>query len=267
MSSSPSPWFQDAITALSISRNQRVWSIIVSLFSDMARNPGDQISGPLMGRIIEPIGIKPEAIRVALHRLRNDGWITSHKQGRTSYYALTERGLSESAAASPRIYARQTEPPENWHVIVLRSMNSARRAEAEKSFAETDTISLGNGVFLSKSKHLPDTPDAFLFEGHPTQIPEWLKTQVAAPWQNSYKALAEALETLAQNLDNQDLNAIQSATLRTLIVHNWRRILLNHPDLPAGFYPGDWQGITCRDRVMELLDRLERPDMAQLENA
>ena len=93
------PLFTESVKVLTYNRNQRVWSIIVSLFGDLAQRPGDRISGSVLSRITEPMGIKPEAMRVALHRLRSDGWILSEREGRTSRYCLTESGLSQSRAA------------------------------------------------------------------------------------------------------------------------------------------------------------------------
>ncbi len=81
--------FELGIAQLTDLQNLRVWSIIVSLFGDLAQKPGDQISGTTLTQIITPMGIKPEAIRVALHRLRKDGWIESTRSGRASVHFLT----------------------------------------------------------------------------------------------------------------------------------------------------------------------------------
>ena len=64
--------FEASIAQLTDLQNLRVWSIIVSLFGDLAQKTGDQISGTTLTQIITPMGIKPEAIRVALHRLRKE---------------------------------------------------------------------------------------------------------------------------------------------------------------------------------------------------
>ena len=92
-----SSWFETAVADLVDPQDQRVWSIIVSLFGDMAQEPGAQISGGALTQIIEPMGIKPEAIRVALHRLRKDGWIESDRIGRVSRHVLSEFGRTQSA--------------------------------------------------------------------------------------------------------------------------------------------------------------------------
>ncbi len=78
MPSEPTPL--DILTALP---TPRVWSMMVTIFGDLAQAPRDRIDGPLLTRLTDGMGIKPEAVRVALHRLRNEDWITSVKSGRT----------------------------------------------------------------------------------------------------------------------------------------------------------------------------------------
>ena len=102
----------DAASALTALGSQRVWSLLVTVFGDLAQNEGDVIDGPVLSLLMADIGIKPEATRVALHRLRNDEWIVSTKQGRTSQHSLTARGRRESAAANPRIYNLPQQSPE-----------------------------------------------------------------------------------------------------------------------------------------------------------
>ena len=63
--------FQKTIDALGGDDMPRVWSLIVTVFGDLAQRNGDEIAGPVLGEILAPVGVRPEAMRVALHRLRN----------------------------------------------------------------------------------------------------------------------------------------------------------------------------------------------------
>ena len=92
---------RDALTA---GRPHRLWSLIITIFGDLAQAPGSRISGAALGEITELIGVKPEAMRVALHRLRKDGWLESEREGRASFHHLTQYGRTQCAEASPRIY-------------------------------------------------------------------------------------------------------------------------------------------------------------------
>ena len=53
----------------------RVWSFIVTSFGDLTREDDRYISSRTLNRLTAEIGVKPEATRVALHRLRKrTGW-------------------------------------------------------------------------------------------------------------------------------------------------------------------------------------------------
>ena len=109
----------DAVSALAALDGQRVWSLLVSVFGDLACGKGEAIDGPVLSAIMAALDIRPEATRVALHRLRNDGWLTSEKLGRTSRHYLTDHGLEQSAAASPRIYGSPDQTRKEWVFVIF----------------------------------------------------------------------------------------------------------------------------------------------------
>ena len=111
-------WFETAINTLNDPKHQRVWSLIVSIFGDLAQAQGDQLSSGALNRIMTPMGIKNDAIRVALHRLRKDGWIDSARSGRNSVHYLTEFGRRQSAEVTPRIYDRDRIRFTDWHILI-----------------------------------------------------------------------------------------------------------------------------------------------------
>lgn len=110
------------ISVLAHREQTKVWSVIVTIFGDLAKNHGDEISGPLLSMIMENIGIRPKAIRVAIHRLRKDNWIESRKEGRVSQYRLSAKGYAESEVSRPRIYENVQAPDQNsgkdWHLLL-----------------------------------------------------------------------------------------------------------------------------------------------------
>ena len=136
--------FEGIVQELTGCGKSRTWSILVTIFGDLAQNPEDEISGPLLSSLTQLIGIKPQAMRVALHRLRRDGWIVTEKFGRTSKHRLSEFGLNQSVIASPRIYARAIVMPDKWHVLLA---NPALRID-EKTLVTRGY--LGSGLVKSK---------------------------------------------------------------------------------------------------------------------
>ena len=258
--------FDQAVGALSHIGDLRVWSVIVTIFGDLAQNPGDEISGGVLSKITELMGIRPEAVRVALHRLRKDGWIISQKSGRTSNYRLSDTAFSESLAARIRIYDRVSLAPRSWHLAVLQPMTQADRSDAEQRLRETGYVGIAPGVFLGRDLAPMKTTGCFLINGDISEIPDWLKqTNSPADLHESFARLESALTSARRNLDpHVTLSALEVATLRVLIVHSWRRLLFRQPPLPDIFFTKDWPGERCRKIVADMLETLERPKLANL---
>jgi phenylacetic acid degradation operon negative regulatory protein len=271
MNSAHSQWFETSIAQLNDLQNLRVWSIIVSLFGDLAQRPGDQISGTTLTRIITPMGIKPEAIRVALHRLRKDGWIESERSGRASVHYLTRFGRSQSAAVTPRIYARNPQVPDSWHILVAEEGNGQGSGQSNGQSALEDALLLPQYISINRSTALGHGPvptgldDLFVAVVSELNAPRWLQTRLFPD--DLVQACQLLLEALRRITPPADISAVQIATLRTLIVHHWRRIALRHPDLPNRFHPTDWSGETCRALVFDLLDRLPKPTLEALDQS
>lgn len=260
MEHSYDPWFETSVDLLSDPQNQRVWSIIISLFGDMAQQPNDQISGSALTRIITPMGIKPEAIRVALHRLRKDGWIESARSGRASIHYLTKYGRNQCDAVTPRIYAREPASPQDWHMLI--AADGCGQVALDEALLLPGYITVNRTTALGCGPMPQNTHDLLALDASNFTLPDWFKTQLfPAELLKSCAALLKVVNNIPEL--TQGLSPVQIASLRTLIVHRWRRVVLRHPDLPADFHPVDWPGDACRNKVFSLLDQLPRPNLAE----
>lgn len=252
--------FQSAIKELTDDRTPRVWSLLVTVFGELAQDKGARISGLLLRHISERIGIKPEAMRVAIHRLRKDGWIDSQRTGRNSAYFLTEWGRAQSALASPRIYASHPAADEAWLVLT----NPAQQQQID------DATGAWMSANLLVTSQAPGHPDAFVTPLAPDkQLPDWMTSKVcdAQTLQMSH-AFSAALVALKSRLDETpNLSSLEIAALRVLLVHSWRRIVLKAPVLPDYVFPKDWCGSTCREKVSALLTQYPKQELGKLEDA
>ncbi|WP_299966524.1 PaaX family transcriptional regulator C-terminal domain-containing protein [uncultured Roseobacter sp.] len=250
---------EDLTRALMAQGGQRVWSLLVSVFGDLAAEDGSALGGPVLSAIMGRMGIRSEATRVALHRLRKDGWITSERAGRTSRHSLTRHGRTETLAASRRIYASTADRPQSWRVIITE----AATAESRDALSTADFTPIANRIFLA-SGDATAPKDALVLSAK--AVPEWLRRQVTlAGTLADYAALCAILQRIDDVLpEGTQLDPFDRAVLRCLMVHNWRRLVLKQPDLPDGLFTADWQGPRCRDLVTRLLDRFPRPDLTEL---
>lgn len=255
----PSDPYAHTIAALTSLGSLRVWSLMVTIFGDLAQEDGTSIQGPTLSAILSEMNIRPEAVRVALHRLRNDGWITSTKTGRTSNHQLTALGRSESAKASARIYADPDSTATGWRVIVLPDATNinARR------LAKLGFLPLMPRTFIGDAAATPP-PGALVLQG--PEIPDWLPEQFEPQdLARDYAALSDALEAATSSLPAAaELTALQTAVLRCMIVHCWRRIVLKHPNLPRALFTPNWAGHSCHQMVSELLRSYPRPSLTQI---
>ena len=244
----------DVTDALRTLGGQRVWSLLVTIFGDMAGDKGAVIKGPTLSAIMTAMQIRPEATRVALHRLRNDGWIASDKVGRTSHHHLTDLGRAQSEAARPRIYRPAGDAARGWTLVMTEDQTQANRM-VELGFAMVIPR-----VFVGADTCVP--PHGALVLGG-SNVPLWLRREIA-PVQlgQDYEALLAILQRADECLPPAGtIKPVDVAVLRCLIVHNWRRIVLKHVDLPEALLPPDWKADACRTRVHALLGRYPRPDL------
>ncbi|MEM9430011.1 MAG: hypothetical protein AAGA32_11000 [Pseudomonadota bacterium] len=190
----------------------KTWSLIVTIFGDLE---GDRLTGKELGTLLGALGIRPEATRVALHRLRKDGWITSEKAGREVIYALSDHGRQETRAAEIDVYRREVKFASGWRLFVLgRDMGPE---------IEGPRIDLAKNLVLLPHEigHAP--LDALEVALAPGPLPVWVETQLVP---SHLMAQAAALAELAETFPDAAMAAPEQVAARLLFLHYWRRMAL-----------------------------------------
>ncbi len=217
--------FTPLVETLTAGQTHRVWSVLITVFGDLAQEKGQWISGPTLNSIMTEIGIKPEATRVALHRLRKDGWITSRRVERHSEYGLTDQGRAQSAYKPMHLRAQR---PRKRHAIwwcrapVIRPLTTPYkryRCEPRVLWITPALAANGDHAVARDTLILPVPQDS--------PLPDWLRARVCSAQLVAASARTEAaLGDLQQALESaRPLDALQIAVLRVLVVHSWRRII------------------------------------------
>lgn len=237
----------------------RVWSFVITIFGDLARGGSTDISGALIRQLTERIGLKPEATRVALHRLRKEGWIEARKTGRTSVYSLGAAGQRETRRATPVIYDFADSA-----LAVAIWITAPDPAGADM----TEGLRILPQVYLGDARMVPH--DALCLPlTDPEHVPDWVRDRLCpGTMMAQMSMLADRLNALERALEAPDrLSPTERAVLRVLVVHGWRRVRLRMPDLPDALFPVGWRGSECRATVARLLDALPAPSLDTLEEA
>ena len=142
-------------------------------------------------------------------------------------------------------------------------MLDSASAHSRKVMAQLGFAPLMPRVYLGSTNAKPPEDGLVLA---PSSLPRWLAEQfepkdLAQDFAELYQALVHVQKAVAEAAL---VSPRETAVLRCLIVHNWRRLVLKHPDLPRDLYSTSWLGHECRGLVSSLLTKLPKPDLGQI---
>ncbi len=233
--------------------------MITTVFGDSIAPRGGVV---WLGSLIEAMGefgISERLVRTSVFRLAKDGWLQSKQIGRRSFYSLTEEGRERFEQATHRIYG---EPVANWDgkwcLLLLSALDSQDRERVRKEAAWLGFGAMSANVLAHPT---PDTADLDitlrrlkLADEVVVMSAETLRSESAM------RRLAQSSWNLAE-IDTRYENFVQmfrpvlaalcKATiikpktaflLRTMLIQEYRKVLLRDPQLPAELLPADWHG-------------------------
>lgn len=239
----------------------KVWSYLATVFGDLAGEPGSEISGVVLSALTGRVGIRPAAMRVALHRLRKEDWIVARRAGRNGLYRLSERGLAETRRASARIYARAVAKPDLWHVLIADPAAQAMPAGLAAMAEHRDYLKISATILLGTGPCPPPPGDVLVLEFTRGAAPAWVpRNALPLGSEAIYMRTAGLLTDTGTALGAAGpLTLLDRTTVRLLAIHHWRRAVLRHSPLVEMLQGDEWSGAVCRAAVSAILDRLPRP--------
>ena len=223
----------------------KVWSLVMTALGDLAPAEGTSVSGPALSAIVGRFGVRPETLRVALHRLRRDGWAETARSGRTARHGLSPKGRAATADAHGAVYG-DGRAEGDWRLAVLAPGETAPLAIAPRTALVP-----------------PGAPDpAGALAAFPVlPLDDWAASQVIAPeTMAAYAALAKR----TADAPPTGLDPLERTALRLSVLHDWRRLALREPPSAADLMGEDWIGARARAGVHRWLDALPRPDEGKL---
>ncbi|MDZ7768055.1 MAG: phenylacetic acid degradation operon negative regulatory protein PaaX [Woeseiaceae bacterium] len=239
----------------------RAGSLITTVFGDAIAPRGGTVWIGSLIRCLEPFGASERLVRTSVFRLAKDGWLDVDQVGRRSYYRLTSDGARRFEQATHRIYG---EPRQRWSggwtLAILAGLDAGQKDTVRKELAWLGFGALSGNVMVHPSPDAADL-DASLRALGPGLSLIVMDAKTRGDGQDL------ALRELAQNSWNlADLDAryarfvrrfrpVFSAAqktrrlapdtafqVRTLLIQEYRKILLRDPLLPSELLPADWHG-------------------------
>jgi phenylacetic acid degradation operon negative regulatory protein len=228
----------------------RTWSIIVTLYGDAIMPRGGQVWLGAISAFCQGMGIGEGVVRTAMSRLAADGWVERNRVGRNSFYALAERGRAVFGQAAARIYHPQAPAWSGRFTALLTVENLID--------AGFGSPSAGFWIAPGGTKLPPEASDALCFtlEGDA----ETQRALAARAWPleetaRGYRRFLDRFEPL-RAAEAEKLSDLEAMIARVLLIHDYRRIILRDPLLPAAILPLDWPGEAARALCADLYPRL-----------
>jgi phenylacetic acid degradation operon negative regulatory protein len=238
-------------------------SLIVTIFGDAVLPRGGEIALSSLLNLCADLGVAPGVVRTAMSRLAADGWFTSCRAGRASFYRIAATRRGEMIRASRHIFGPARRPDVTQLNLVFTEGNDWLRARLGR---------LGfvawQGVMIAPQRPLPpslaQTAPMLTAAGDAASLRQvaakaWRLEDLAARYQSfltTYHGLAARAPALPPR---------EALAARILLVHDFRRIALRDPRLPAALLAQDWPGHAARQLCAMIYPALRDAAEARLD--
>jgi phenylacetic acid degradation operon negative regulatory protein len=261
-------------------------SLIISVFGDAVLPRGGRLwLGSLIG-LLQPLGLNERLVRTSVFRLAKDEWLCSEALGRRTDYMLTAAGKRRFEEASRQIYAADAPLwDRRWRLVLVLGIDPKQRDRLRRAMFWQGFGELTADCFVHPSADLRAVFDALITDGMSELLPHLMPLLAANPrfgmtaddsemvhqaWNlerlaEDYVAFVNCYQPILWELrqdPHDQLDEESAFLLRTLLIHDYRRLLLRDPELPEVLSPAGWPGhqarLLCKEIYRRVLDASER---------
>lgn len=242
----------------------RANSLLVTLYGDALSARQMPIS---LGSLIELaalFGLSARLVRTSAFRLTADGWFDVTRVGRRSFYGLSEAGRLRVVHAQRRIYDFTPRPWDgHWTLALVDShLKASTRQHLKRELLWAGFGQLSSNVFahphadhstLKDIIHSTQTQDQLVVL-RAQSIDGYADRPLATVMQDTFKLAAVGQAWLdfmkrfaPAQVDVPSMSPASAFFARTLLIHEYRKVLLRDPQLPTALLPAEWPGGIARE--------------------
>ncbi len=255
----------------------RAPSLIITLFGDSVSQHGGRVWLSSLIQVLQPLGLSEGVVRTSVYRLIRDGWLHVYKIGRRSDCALTDLGLNRFVKASHRIYAaNQPDWNGKWTLVTPVKVPADKRELFGKILLWQGYGRMDRALYAHPMSDHRSLDEALQEMGLADSVIVWesasclsesravLRELVQKKWnipalEKDYRHFLLCFQDLPNRLRSARRARVSAAwcfQVRTLLIHEYRRILLKDPGLPMELLPVDWPGAAVQRLTEELYRHL-----------
>ncbi len=256
----------------------RAGSLIITVYGDAVAPRGGTVWLGSLIKVLGPFGLNQRLVRTSVHRLMRDDWLVSEQVGRRSDYSLTDTGRRRFEEATRRIYA----PPllkwdHNWCLIFLPTDRSDVRDALRRELRWLGFGAFTPGVLAHPAPDIQavtrilkeyDALDDTLIMNAGTQPQvhsDVIRNTVQSSWQldelaGRYNRFLQMFRpVLKAGIASRRRPPEHCLHARTLLIHEYRKVLLRDPHLPVELLPARWAGSAAYRLCRNLYRLLYKP--------
>ncbi|MCF8177892.1 MAG: phenylacetic acid degradation operon negative regulatory protein PaaX [Sulfuritalea sp.] len=265
----------------------RANSLIITIYGDAIAPRGGTVWLGSFIKLVEPLGLNSRLVRTSVFRLSKEKWLVSEQIGRRSYYSLTATGRRRFEHAYRRIY---DDPRQQWDggwQVVLTAVSTLPQIQRDLLRKELLWEGFGHiapGVLAHPCANEETVLDILQNTGTHDKVvvihgrslgalsSRPLQELVRTCWNldviaEDYKKFSECFRPVVRAIrSSSELDPEQAFCVRTLLIHEFRRVQLRDPQLPKQLLPTDWPGDTARKICGELYTLVRLPAERHLSN-
>jgi phenylacetic acid degradation operon negative regulatory protein len=239
----------------------RAGSLIITVFGDAIAPRGGTVWIGSLIRVLSDFGVSERLVRTSVFRLTRDDWLDVNPVGRRSYYSLTKGGVRRFEQATQRIYG---EPRQSWSgdwcLVLLADLDSEQKETVRKELGWLGFGAISTNVLAHPSPAMSELEQALKQMGVERNLlvmqgrtlgknqddtmralvhKSWNLDEIDSRYENFITQFRPVFRAVEKGGKTDDRIAFQ---IRTLLIQEYRRILLRDPLLPAEMLPAGWHG-------------------------
>ncbi len=265
-------------------------SLITSVFGDAVLPRGGRIWLGSLINLLQPLDLNERLVRTTVFRLVKDEWLQTQTMGRRTDYMLTASGQRRFDEAARQIYAADAPLwDRRWRlVMVVGELPPRARERLRRAFYWQGFGQLNVSCFVHPGAELSAAFAALESDGMADLLPQlmpllavnprlglsandadivqaaWNLDELATDYGEfvaSYQPILDALRLSGHG----EIGEQEAFLARTLLSHDFRRLLLRDPERPEVLLPSAWPGHEARQLCAEIYRRLLAPSERHLD--
>lgn len=248
-------------------------AVLWDLFGDHLRYiDGGNVPMRALAELLDGFGIGESTSRVALARMRREGWFTVGRDGRQAIYGLTARSVRMLDEGRARIFDRGRDDWDGaWRMVIYAVPEQSRseRDRVRRTLAWHGFGPLAAATWISPHPRLDTVRDGLadlsatrmdLLESR-SRDHRADREMAARCWdleglRRDYAELIGSYEQLPPLAGEPGKEALRR---QVELVASYRTLPFRDPDLPACLLPGDWPGRRAHALFVAAHDALHGP--------